>query len=94
MKFAAAMVTIAEFIESLNLTSEKRDDLWQHLQNLQVPLSDTCQAAVLQELFEAEGFPPTFLPYDKAKVFAALQTSSECCMPFSSAVLIFMPFVF
>ena len=78
VKLAAAMVTIAEFIESLDLTSNKKDDLRQHLQDLGVPLSDNSQAEVLQALFEAQGLPASFPPYDKAKVFGALKTFGEC----------------
>lgn len=75
------MLTIAEFVESLDLSSEKKDDLRRHLQNLQEPLSDPCQAAVLQALFEAKGWPATFLPYDKAKLLGALENLGEWSAP-------------
>lgn len=75
------MVNIAEFIDSTDLTCEKKEDLREHLHNLQVPLSDRCQAAVLQALLQAEGWPASFLLYDKAKVSGALEEPGERSTP-------------
>lgn len=78
VEIAATMGTIAEFVESLDITSEKKDDLRQHLQNLQVILSDNCQAAVLRVLLKAKGWPASFLLYDEAKAYGALKNIGEC----------------
>lgn len=74
----AIMVTIAHFIESLDLERSKKNALRQFLNDFQIPLSAACQAEVLQSLLEGEGFPASFLPYDKAKVFGALNNLGEC----------------